>query len=126
MDRKKNVFILLSLVLVVIICLIYVTVRREKSMVINIKGFELEYSEDDVKVTIEDINNLEIGDNLEVIQKKIGEPDAWIGSGVLRPVYYLKNKQCITLIFDDQLYHVGLCKVIIYDANGKETILKSK
>lgn len=62
-------------------------------MVIQVEGFEIEYSVTDKEIAIEDFNEIELDSSIDEIIDKLGGPDAWIGSGMLRPVYFLENNK---------------------------------
>ena len=93
--------------------------------VITVNRVDWKYEEDKISVSVDDLNNLQIGDDLDNIEDKIGQPDTWTGSGILWPVYFLKDRQYVVLTFDANSYK-GLNKVILYDSSGRETVIKSK
>lgn len=64
--------------------------KEKERKIFRVEGFEIEYELTGRKITMEDIDDINLGSSIQEISNKLGEPDAWIGSGMLRPVYFLK------------------------------------
>ncbi len=60
----------------------------------------------------------------EEIEEQLGEPDAWIGGGILRPVYFLEDGQVVVCLFENPMLCEGLKQLELYDTNGGSRILK--
>lgn len=100
--------------------------KGEKDMIIKVEGFEVEYSVTDKEITIEDFNEIELGSSIYEIRDKLGEPDAWIGSGMLRPVYFLENNKVVVLHFLYPAACENLRQVVLVNENGESQIIKER
>ena len=55
-----------------------------------VEGFALTFPAEGGKITVEELEGIALGSSGVEICDKPGEPDAWIGCGMLRPVYLWK------------------------------------
>lgn len=62
---------------------------------------------------------------IERIEEKFGEPDGWIGSGILWPVYVLEDGSAVELVFKGIMICEDLEAVYLYKG-GEEFVLKEK
>lgn len=99
--------------------------KNEKKSIINIEGFEIEYSVTDRELTTGDFDSIEIGSSIFEISGKLGEPDTWVGSGMLRSVYFLKDNMVVVLHFEYPAACDGLREIVLIDENGKSRIIKN-
>ena len=91
---------------------------------IIIGGFEIEYVARQDTLSIDDFMDLELGISMKEIIEIVGEPDEWIGSGVLKPVYFVEGKQAIVCYFKYPGHFKGLREIVIYNASGEKYVLK--
>ena len=120
MTKKKRYFIIF-MIMVMLILIYFLSDRKEKDrMVIRVGGWDMEYTVSDRKLTIEDFEKIEIGSSLDEIENKLGEPDGWVGGGILFPVYVLDNKSAVELVFEKETTCEGLVTIYLY--KGKVTI----
>ena len=130
MKRKVvNLFRVLGIVivLVVIFLIIFWNMNRMKGTekkIICVEGFEIEYNQTDRKM--EDIEDIELGSSIQEISDKLGEPDTWIGSGMLRPVYFLENNKVVVFHFNYPAACEDLRQVVLISDNGENQIIKEK
>ena len=92
--------------------------------IISVDGFEVEYNQTSRKV--DDIKDIELGSSIQEISDKLGEPDTWIGSGILRPVYFLENNKVVVFHFNYPTACKDLRQVVLISDNGEEQIIKEK
>ena len=100
--------------------------KKGKKIVIEVDGFEVEYSETDREITIEDFDGIELGSSIYEISNKLGEPDIWIGSGMLRPVYFLKDNKIAVFYFRLPAVCEDLKQIVLISDNGESQIIKEK
>ena len=82
--RKIIIFLLLIIVSLNVISInLWIKGKEKEKMIISVEGFEFEYNQTSRKM--EDIEDIELGSSIQEISNKLGEPDAWIGSGMLSP-----------------------------------------
>lgn len=93
-------------------------------MVIDVEGFEVEYTSTGRKLTIEDIYDIELKNSAYDINDRLGEPDAWIGSGMPRPVYFLKDNKVVVFHFKYPAALEELIKIVLINENGESQIIK--
>lgn len=98
--------------------------KEERNRIIRVEGFEVEYCVTDKEITIEDFSEMELGSSIYEISDKLGEPDAWIGSGMLRPVYFLENNKVVVLHFLYPAACENLRQVVLVNENGESQIIK--
>ena len=92
---------------------------------INVKGFKMQYIPQNRSLTVEDFQNIELGESIEEIEEKIGEPDGWIGYGILQPVYVLDDGRVVVCYFS-QLNYKDLEELIVCKGNNVDYVLKRK
>lgn len=97
----------------------------EDKTVIRIAGWDVEYIISDRSLGTEDFEDLELGSSLDDIEKKLGKPDGWVGSGILRPFYVLENKSAVELVFNNATANEDLAAIYLYKED-EEIVLKSK
>lgn len=100
---------------------------RPNSKMLNSTTYEMLYIERENMHTVEDFEKLELGITLEELYEQMGEPDLWLGYGMLSPAYCVEGDQVIGVNFkyhaqvaDDEL--IGI--VLLYDENGESRVLK--
>lgn len=160
MIGKKIIICMASLIsLSAIFLLLYYNVlcfggqedKKGKGIINNAAEHGMNYESNSVtnrKVTIEDVMKIRLGSSLDEIAEKLGEPDRWIGSGILRPVYSLEGsdqyvgidydvrtgrlrhiyslelKNAVVLYFKENMRCENLWRVVLYDENGETQIIK--
>lgn len=98
--------------------------EREKAIAVKIEEYWSGYEPYDRKLTIEDFQNLELGDSMSDITEKIGEPDAWAGYGILRPVFILEDRRTVEFVFTYPYALEELKEIVIYDGFDVDCVLK--
>ena len=73
-------------------------IKGSEKTIIHVEGFEIEYHRTCRKM--EDIEDIELGSSIQEISNKLGEPDTWTGSGMLRPVYFLEDNKVVVFHFN--------------------------
>lgn len=128
MATKKKIIIFLFIVIGLNAILISLLIKgKEKErMIIKVEGFEVEYDLESVKIKMEDIDDIKLGSSIYEITKKLGEPDTWIGSGMLRPVYFLEDNKVIVFHFEYPAVCEDLKQVVLISENGESQIIKKK
>lgn len=129
MSIKKRILIFLILVIVglnVIFIGLWIKEKRKNSMIIKVEGFEIEYNSSSRKVTTEMLDDIELGSSIYEISNKFGEPDEWIGSGILRPVYFLEDNSVVVFHFEYPAVCKDLKQVVLYRENGESQVIKEK
>lgn len=101
-------------------------VKKLEPVIIEVEGFEVEYRETGKESAVEDFNGIELGSSIYEISDKLGEPDEWIGSGMLRPVYFLEDNRVVVLHFEYPAACENLKQIVLINANGKSQIIKEK
>ncbi len=123
MTNKK--MILFAVLIMVGLGIIYLLFSRGRNkMVIDVEGFEVEYTSTGRKLTIEDIYDIELKNSAYDINDRLGEPDAWIGSGMPRPVYFLKDNKVVVFHFKYPAALEELIKIVLINENGESQIIK--
>lgn len=101
--------------------------KREKAYIMmKVEGFEVSYPADGEKITLESVNAIELGSSAQEIADKLGEPDAWIGSGILRPVYFVEGKRAVVFHFTYPSALEDLKEIVVVDENGESRMIKEK
>lgn len=95
-------------------------------MIIKVEGFEIEYNLTSNEITMEDIDDIKLGASMSEITNKLGEPDAWIGSGMLRPVYFLNDNKVVVFHFKYPAVCEDLRQIVLISENGEIQIIKEK
>ena len=98
--------------------------KATNAIEINVKGLRMKYIPQNRSLTVENFQNIELGESIDEIEEKIGEPDGWIGSGILQPVYVLDDGRAVVCHFS----HLQTCKdlkeLIVYKGNDVDCVLK--
>lgn len=127
MIRKKIVFFILAVIaLIAIFLLLWFGRQAKKEIIIKVDGFEVVYDVTNREITIEDFREIELGSSLKEIVEKVGEPDTWIGCGMLWPVYFLEGSKSVALHFEYPLVCEDLWIIELYDENGESQIIKER
>ena len=95
-------------------------------MIFKVEGFEVEYNLTSSKIAVEDLDSIELGSSIYEIRDKLGEPDSWIGSGMLRPVYFLEDRKVVVFHFEYPAVCDGLNQIVLIDQCGNIQIIKEK
>lgn len=99
--------------------------QRSDKMVIRVDGWDIEYTISDRKLTVEDFESIELGSSFAEIESKLGEPDGWVGSGILSPVYVLEDNSAVELIFANDATDEDLSAIYLYKEQ-KGSVLKKR
>ena len=99
---------------------------EKKNMIFKVEGFEVEYNLTSSKIAVEDLDSIELGSSIYEIRDKLGEPDSWIGSGMLRPVYFLEDRKVVVFHFEYPAVCDGLNQIVLIDQSGNIQIIKEK
>ena len=86
----------------------------------------MKYIPQNRSLTVEDFQNIELGESIEEIEEKIGEPDGWIGCGILHPVYVLDDGRAVACYFSHLYTCEDLEELIVYKGNNVDYVLKEK
>lgn len=128
MATRRKIIILLIIVSLVSLNVIFINLwikgKEKEKMIINVEGFEIEYNQTSRKM--EDIEDIGLGCSIQEISDKLGEPDTWIGSGMLRPVYFLENNKVVVFHFNYPAACEDLRQVVLISDNGENQIIKEK
>lgn len=123
--RRKIIILLIIVSLVSLnVVLINLWMKGTEKKIIRVEGFEIEYNQTDRKM--EDIEDIGLGCSIQEISDKLGEPDTWIGSGMLRPVYFLENNKVVVFHFNYPAACEDLRQVVLISDNGENQIIKEK
>lgn len=99
--------------------------QMSDKMVIRVDGWDMEYTVSDRKLAVEDFECIELGSSLNEIESTLGEPDGWVGSGMLSPVYVLDDNSAVELIFVNKAIYEDLSAIYLYKEQ-KESVLKKR
>ncbi len=123
--RRKIIILLIIVSLVSLnVVLINLWMKGTEKKIICVEGFEIEYNQTDRKM--EDIEDIGLGCSIQEISDKLGEPDTWIGCGMLRPVYFLGNNKVVVFHFNYPAACEDLRQVVLISDNGENQIIKEK
>ncbi|MBD5546512.1 MAG: hypothetical protein HDQ97_03825 [Lachnospiraceae bacterium] len=100
--------------------------KANNTMEINVEGFKMKYIPQNRSLTVEDFQNIELGESIDEIEKKIGEPDGWIGCGILHPVYVLEDGRAVACYFSQPNACKDLKELTVYKGNNVDCVLKEK
>lgn len=127
MGRTK-LKIIMAGVLIAVVAGLFVWANRAKDdkATIRVEGFDLEYVISDRKLALEDFEALQLGSSMKEIDDTLGEPDAWIGCGMLRPVYFLEDGGAVTLHFQYPAVCDGLREVVLIEENDESCVIKEE
>lgn len=128
MATRKKIIIFLFIVigLNVILISLWIKGKEKERMIIKVEGFEIEYDLQSRKIKMEDIDDIKLGSSIYEITNKLGEPDTWIGSGMLRPVYFLEDNKVVVFHFEYPAVCEDLKQVVLISENGESQIIKEK
>lgn len=123
--RKKIVFCIVTVIaLNAILLLLWFGRQAKKEVIIKVDGFDVVYNVTNRDITIEDFREIELGSSLNEIVEKVGEPDTWIGCGMLWPVYFLEGNKAVALHFVYPEVCENLWIIELYDENGETQVIK--
>lgn len=123
--RRKIIILLIIVSLVSLnVVLINLWMKGTEKKIICVEGFEIEYNQTDRKM--EDVEDIGLGCSIQEISDKLGEPDTWIGCGMLRPVYFLGNNKVVVFHFNYPAACEDLRQVVLISDNGENQIIKEK
>lgn len=123
--RRKIIILLIIVSLVSLnVILINLWMKGTEKRIIRVEGFEIEYNQTDRKM--EDIEDIGLGCSIQEISDKLGEPNTWIGCGMLRPVYFLENNKVVVFHFNYPAACEDLRQVVLISDNGENQIIKEK
>lgn len=115
--KKKKILIIGTAIIImifVIVGFIFFTNGTKDKMVIRVDGWDMEYTNSDRNLTVENFESIEVGSSLEEIENKLGKPDGWIGSGILSPVYVLEDNSAVELVFKNDVTNEDLGAIYLY------------
>lgn len=95
-------------------------------MTIRVGGWDMEYAISDRKLTVEDFENIPLGSSLDDIESQLGEPDGWVGSGILSPVYVLRDSTAVMLIFKVRGPYKNLESILLYKGQTELVLKENK
>lgn len=125
--KKITIFLFIIIVgLIVIFINFWIKGKEKEKMIIRVEGFEIEYNLPSREITKEDIDEIKLGDSMPEITNILGAPDAWIGSGMLRPVYFLKDNKVVVFHFEYPAVCEDLKQIILISKDGESQIIKEK
>ena len=114
------------LLLLVLGVIVYVTKTKEGQTVINVDGFEVEYRSSNRDLSVEQFGDLDLGSSMKDIEANLGQADTWVGGGITRPVYFLREDQIVVLYFTNPLACEDLKEIVVYNVNGEKNVIKIK
>ena len=129
---NKKIYIIFLLIISLITMIIYIYKennamdKANNTMEINVEGFKMKYIPQNRSLTVEDFQNIELGESIDEIEKKIGEPDGWIGCGILHPVYVLEDGRAVACYFSQPNACKDLKELTVYKGNNVDCVLKEK
>lgn len=129
MVTRRKIIIFLVIIIVglnAILISLWIRGKEKERTIIRVEGFEIEYNLTSRKMTLEDIDDINLGSSIQEISNKLGEPDTWIGSGMLRPVYFLEGNKVVVFHFENPLACENLKLVALISENGESQIIKEK
>lgn len=123
MKGKLRYIIIVVIIFIAAVLIFWVTGIKEDKMVIRVDGWDMEFTISERRLAVEDFENIELGSSLEEIENKLGEPDGWVGGGILSPVYVLEDHSAVELVFRNDATYEDLEVIYLYKEQ-KEYILK--
>lgn len=125
--KRKIIFVIIIIIGVGFVFIYVWTKEKEKKeMIFKIEGFEIDYNLKDDNITMEAISEIKLGTSIYEIRDELGEPDSWIGSGILQPVYFVKENKVVVFHFKYPAACEDLKQIIVYEQDGKSKIIKGK
>ncbi len=89
-----------------------------------VEGFALTFPAEGGKITVEELEGIALGSSGVEICDKLGEPDAWTGCGMLRPVYFVEGNRAAVFHFIYPACSEDLKEMVLYGENGESWIIK--
>lgn len=126
MIRKRMTIFLIIVGISIIHFSLWGKEKEKKKMIINVEGFEVEYNSTDSNFVLEVFDDIKLGSSMREISDELGEPDAWIGSGMMRPVYFLEDDRVVVLHFEYPAACDKLKQIVLIEENGESKVLKEK
>lgn len=126
MIRKRMTIFLIIVGISIILFSLWGKEKEKKKMIINVEGFEVEYNTTDRKLVLGIFDDIKLGSSMREISDELGEPDAWIGSGMMRPVYFLEDDRVVVLHFAYPAACDKLKQIVLIEENGESKVLKEK
>lgn len=123
MKGKLRYIIIVVIIFIAAVLIFWVTGIKEDKMVIRVDGWDMEFTISERRLAVEDFENIELGSSLEEIENKLGEPDGWVGGGILSPVYVLEDHSAVELVFRNDATYEDLEVIYLYKEQ-QEYILK--
>lgn len=120
---KLQYIIMVVIIFIVAVLIFWITGIKEDKMVIRVDGWDMEFTISERRLAVEDFENIELGSSLEEIENKLGEPDGWVGGGILSPVYVLEDNSAVELVFRNDATYEDLEAIYLYKEQ-QEYILK--
>lgn len=121
---KKNIYIIIGklLVFIIIVTLIIARINNElykqkedNSNMVSVMGMIAPYKSFERELYSDYFRNIKKGTTLEDIEKDIGEPNGWFGSGIVRPYYEVKDDKYVILYLDFEGTHeimdISICPI---------------
>ncbi len=99
---------------------------EKKLLTMRVEGFDVTYDASGRKITMEEIEDIAWGSSIYEISDKLGEPDTWIGSGFLSPVYFVEKNRAVVFYFTYPGVCEGLELIVLVDEDGESQILKEE
>jgi hypothetical protein len=124
--RKKIIIFLFMIIVGLNAIFISLWIKGKEKRIISVEGFEIEYNLTSREITMEDIDDIKLGDSMLEITNKLGEPDACIGSGMFSPVYFLKDNKVVVFNFEYPAICDELRQIVLINENGESQIIKEK
>ncbi len=98
--------------------------QEKEGAAIVVEGFALTFPAEGGKITVEELEGIALGSSGVEICDKLGEPDAWIGCGMLRPVYFVEGNRAAVFHFIYPACSEDLKEMVLYGENGESWIIK--
>lgn len=97
---------------------------EDENKIIKVYNFDVEYKESGQKLTVDNFLELEFGISLNEVEKKIGEPNGWIGAGILAPYYSVDDGKYAILRFKNPITYENLQRIeLVNDSKVLEEIV---
>ncbi len=125
-DKKVIKYLLWVMAAGIAFMLISLVIERTRDVVIEVDGFEVRYKLADRRLTYEDLKEIETGSSMAEISDKLGEPDTWIGSGILRPVYFVDERRVAVIYFRYPNALDDLMQIVLVDESGERQTMELK
>lgn len=116
--RRAALIVLAVLLAGAVVSVLFSPKEEQKDAVIEVEGFALTFPAEGGKITVEELEAIAPGSSGVEIRDKLGEPDAWIGSGMLRMVYFVEGNRAAVFHFTYPACYEDLKEIVLY--GGKE------